>query len=480
MSRTLIWGLVLVVGLPTVRAADDPAEKPPAVKASKIGGELTDDDPKDKVVGKGPHKVHKLELKKDQSVVIRLRSGDFDTYLRIEDSDEKQLAENDDEAPNNLNSKLIFTAKKDDTYRIIATTFDGKTGKYTLTIDPASPALAEYQTVMDQIQQKQKKLFVQYQKASEEEKAKILEQYFNTIPFYAGKLITIARENPKDAIAEQSLQLVMTAPGKGAKFEQVLAEAGDLMLKDHLGSKSIAQISTAMGNSDTAAAAKFLKALMEKTTDEALQGQAALNLGKNLRLQSERAYQKNDKKRSMELVKEAHQALDLAGKKASENPVTSRQIENAKYMLDKLTVGKKAMEVEAEDLDGKNFKLSDYRGKVVVLTFWGSWCPPCRAMIPHERELVKRLEKAPFAMIGVNSDKDQETLKEFLEKENMTWRHFWNGGGTQGPISTAWKVQGWPTIYVLDGDGIIRYREVRGHDMDHAVDELLKEMESKK
>ena len=101
-------------------------------------------------------------------------------------------------------------------------------------------------------------------------------------------------------------------------------------------------------------------------------------------------------------------------------------------------------------------------------------------MYPHERSLVKRLENRPFALIGINSDMDKEKLKEAMEKERITWRSFWNGPkGTEGPISEAWHVQGWPTIYVLDGDGVIRFREVRGEDMDRAVDQLLKELEVK-
>jgi hypothetical protein len=102
-------------------------------------------------------------------------------------------------------------------------------------------------------------------------------------------------------------------------------------------------------------------------------------------------------------------------------------------------------------------------------------------MYPHERSLVKRLENSPFALIGVNSDSDKDKLKEVLEKENITWRSFWNGPkGTGGPISDAWHVRGWPTIYVLDGDGVIRYRDVRGEDMDRAVDQLLKELAARK
>jgi hypothetical protein len=101
-------------------------------------------------------------------------------------------------------------------------------------------------------------------------------------------------------------------------------------------------------------------------------------------------------------------------------------------------------------------------------------------MYPHERSLVKRLENRPFALIGINSDADRDKLKKVLEAEKITWRSFWNGPkGTGGPISEAWHVRGWPTIYVLDGAGVIRYRDVRGEDMDRAVDELLTEMETK-
>src|SRR4051812_29576928 len=101
-------------------------------------------------------------------------------------------------------------------------------------------------------------------------------------------------------------------------------------------------------------------------------------------------------------------------------------------------------------------------------------------MYGHERSLVKRLEDQPFALIGVNSDMDRDELKKVLEKEKITWRSFWNGGSTAGPISREWKVTAWPTIYVLDADGVIRHRNVRGAAMDTAVDALLKETESKK
>jgi len=99
-------------------------------------------------------------------------------------------------------------------------------------------------------------------------------------------------------------------------------------------------------------------------------------------------------------------------------------------------------------------------------------------MYPHERSLVKRLADEPFALIGINSDNDREELKQVLEEEDITWRSFWDGGSTNGPIATRWNVSGWPTIYVLDHEGRIRFKGVRGEAMDKAVDQLLAEMKA--
>ncbi len=98
-------------------------------------------------------------------------------------------------------------------------------------------------------------------------------------------------------------------------------------------------------------------------------------------------------------------------------------------------------------------------------------------MYPHERSLVEQLADKPFAIIGVNSDRDLETIREVVKEKNITWRSFWNGPqGTGGPISTEWGVTGWPTIYVLDAEGKIRYKNVRGAEMDAAIATLLSEM----
>ncbi len=96
-------------------------------------------------------------------------------------------------------------------------------------------------------------------------------------------------------------------------------------------------------------------------------------------------------------------------------------------------------------------------------------------MIPHEKALVKRLEDQPFVLVGVNSD-DEETYRKRRVAMGVTWPSFFDGGATRGPIASAWGVSTWPTIYVLDHEGKIRFTGVRGEAMDHAVDTLLAEL----
>ena len=99
-------------------------------------------------------------------------------------------------------------------------------------------------------------------------------------------------------------------------------------------------------------------------------------------------------------------------------------------------------------------------------------------MYPYERSLVKKMEGKPFALIGVNSDSDRQRLKPVLERERITWRSFWNGpGGTNGSISNRWRVDGWPTLYLIDPNGIIRYKDIHNTaQIDQAISALLAEM----
>lgn len=95
-------------------------------------------------------------------------------------------------------------------------------------------------------------------------------------------------------------------------------------------------------------------------------------------------------------------------------------------------------------------------------------------MIPHEKEMVERLKDQPFALIGINSDGDRESLQKILKDNGIGWRQAVDGG-TDGPLATRWNVHGWPTIYVLDAQGVIRQRDLRDEALEDAVKQLLAE-----
>jgi thiol-disulfide isomerase/thioredoxin len=138
-------------------------------------------------------------------------------------------------------------------------------------------------------------------------------------------------------------------------------------------------------------------------------------------------------------------------------------------------LGRVSPEIEGEGMDGQKMKLSDCRGKIVVLVFWATWCPPCMAMVPDERKLVARMAGKPFALLGINADDpaDQAKVRDIMDKNKMSWPSFRDG--RNGPIASAWKVRSWPTIYVLDAKGTVRYRNVRGQALVDAVDALTRE-----
>lgn len=98
-------------------------------------------------------------------------------------------------------------------------------------------------------------------------------------------------------------------------------------------------------------------------------------------------------------------------------------------------------------------------------------------MLPHEKELVELHKDDPFALIGVNSDGKAEQLRPRLAEEGITWRNAIDGS-TSGPWATQWNVRGWPTLYIIDSQGRIRAKGLRGEEMNAMIAKLLAEMKS--
>jgi thiol-disulfide isomerase/thioredoxin len=303
------------------------------------------------------------------------------------------------------------------------------------------------------------------QKAKVEDRQEIIKEYRNKMATLPKDIYAIAAENPKDPAAVDAL-VWLCEKAMGSRESQ---KALDTLVKDHATSDRIAAVFPILEQFPGGEAK--LRAVRAKNPNEVVKAQAALSLANVLKSQADGRTGDNVKAKEKE-------AEALYAEIVDKGKLPEPLLEMAKgnlYELRNLAVGKKIPELESKDLDDKEVKLSALSGKVVVLDVWATWCGPCRAMIPHERELVEKMKDKPFALVSVSCDAEKENLKKFLEKEQMPWTHWFDG--QSGPIGKKLNVQYYPTVYVLDAKGVIRFKGVRGEEMDKAVETLLKEIE---
>jgi peroxiredoxin len=163
---------------------------------------------------------------------------------------------------------------------------------------------------------------------------------------------------------------------------------------------------------------------------------------------------------------------------AKKHPADAGTIAKAREGVTSRRIGKTVPDISGKDLDGVEFKLSDYRGKVVALYFSGEWCGPCRGEYPYQRLMMELYKDQPFAVLSVNSDTLDVAKKAKIEK-NLSYRSWWDGDQketTKGPIATAWNVTGWPAIYLIDHTGTIRFVNLRGEETLTGVKQLMRQV----
>lgn len=130
------------------------------------------------------------------------------------------------------------------------------------------------------------------------------------------------------------------------------------------------------------------------------------------------------------------------------------------------------------DLDGNPLRLADYRGRVVLLSFWASWCGPCLRIVPIERRIRDEFATQPFALIGVNGDEDLELARRASHEHGITWPSFREKLQSGELLSETWGVRGWPTLYVIDAEGVIRHRWVGEPDEKLLIEQIAQLVEA--
>ena len=166
----------------------------------------------------------------------------------------------------------------------------------------------------------------------------------------------------------------------------------------------------------------------------------------------------------------------------AEHPELAGVIDERRRYIKHLLPGRVAQSIVGKDLDGVEFSLEEYRGNIVVLVFSGEWCGPCRGEYPYHRFAMEQYKDDPVVFLGINSDADPETiLASKARGEAPDYRTWWDGHSqpdaeitaTKGPIATAWEVFGWPSIYVLDQEGVIRHINPRGGELLATLDDMV-------
>ncbi len=257
--------------------------------------------------------------------------------------------------------------------------------------------------------------------------------------------------------AAKLLTWICVTFAKEQSTSAVFAESADLIVARFANSPDIGNLCELIGNSPrwSAKAEQDLRTILDNNQDRAVRAASSFALasvvqraGESRQNEAETLYE--DFVRKFDGKEQYHYAA-----------VEKMLNESARRELAELKIARSRQAGSGNRrhrLGGRGMTLSQFRGKVVLLSFWATWCRPCMQMVPHEKSLVERLRNKPFALIGVNGDTEPARLKEGIQNYGITWRSFRNKVGNAPSISEKWNIGGWPTLYLIDQTGMIRNR----------------------
>lgn len=175
-------------------------------------------------------------------------------------------------------------------------------------------------------------------------------------------------------------------------------------------------------------------------------------------------------------AEKAFSAIAAAGSGADDKTrVMAAQMLERMSILKRLVIGGKAIDFTAEATDGRELSLEQYRGKVVLLDFWATWCAPCRQEMPNVKKVYSDYNGKGFDIIGISMDQSREQFETYISEQDIKWRQVFDGKGWMAELGQKYAVSSIPATFLIDRNGVIRYKDLRGDALEDAVKELVAE-----
>jgi AhpC/TSA family protein len=225
---------------------------------------------------------------------------------------------------------------------------------------PASTPAGQYDALVNEYQKAQQDFFKVYNAAKTDEEREKLSGKYPQPQAYSPRFLDLARKNPKDPVAFNALVWVVTNDRYGQQVNDTL----EVLLRDHIENEKLGQVAQSMVYSNAREPAKTLESIIEKSPHREVKGTATYSLG----------LVRRGEQKDAEAEKLFEQVIEKFGDvEGGFRGTLADAARGQLFEIRNLAIGKVAPDIEGEDVDGKSFKLSDYRGKVVVIDFWGDW-----------------------------------------------------------------------------------------------------------
>jgi peroxiredoxin len=181
----------------------------------------------------------------------------------------------------------------------------------------------------------------------------------------------------------------------------------------------------------------------------------------------------NNPEAALEIFKQIRQEVPEAREMADANIAMLEHAVELHKIQQALAIGAKFPDFSEKDIQGNPLSVSKLKGKVVLVDFWATWCPPCLMELPNVLKTYEKFHGQGFEIIGISLDENRPQLENFLKQRNMTWPQFNDGQRWQNKLAVKYGVQGIPTTYLIDRAGNIFAANPRGAELEQAVAKAL-------